>query len=63
MLPRQTAGYACEVLKAIGAGEHIDGDGLLDRLACVPRLEVGQLGVGGAEEVCRLPQDPPPLRA
>ena len=63
MLPRQTAGEACEILKAIGAGEDVDGDGLLNGLARVSRLEVRELGVGGAKQVRGPTQDPPPLGA
>ena len=55
------AGQRCrkggKILEAVGAGEHIDGDGLLDRLAGVAGFEFCQLWVACAQDVGDAPQD------
>ena len=54
-------GDAGEVLDAVGAREHVDGDRLGDRLAGVGDLELGELLVAGPQQAHCLGQHPAAL--
>ena len=55
VLAGKARGDAGEIVEAVGAGEHVDGRGLLDRLAGVAGLEKRQLRVPLAEDRRRRP--------
>ena len=63
VLAAQGLREACEVLEAVRARNDVDDERLLNRLAGVARLELGQLAVTRAQDLRGLPQHAGALRA
>jgi hypothetical protein len=63
MLPRQARGEAGVILDAIGAAEHVNGDRLLDRLAGVEHLKLGEFAIALAQDGGGAVQDAAPFGA